>query len=143
MKQDNGKQMEENRIQEHGTDSEQLEQMLKKAYSTERVPEEINIRLKNQLACRRVMTTGRVSFWWLPATISTVVSIAFAIILYLLYIIINIKGANSWMPNLLQFVSETWLKIHLAVIALETMASWIITFFGVWKGNLIRSAKLF
>lgn len=143
MAQNNEKMAETDRIQEHGADLEALEQMLKQTYTTECVPEEINIRLNNQLACRRVMASGRVSFWWLPATISTVVSAAFAVILYLLYIIINIKGANSWMPNLLQFVSETWLKIHLTVIALETAASWIITFLGVWKGNLIRSAKLF
>lgn len=143
MKQDNGKYMEDNKIQKHEADFELLEQMLESAYSTEHVPEEINIRLKNQLACRRAMAAGRVSFWWLPATISTVVSAAFATILYLFYVIINIKGADFWMPNLLQFVSEAWLKIHLTAIALETMVSWAITFLGIWKGNLIRSAKLF
>lgn len=143
MAQNNEKLTKEDRIQEHGMDSEFLEQMLRQAYSTECVPEETNIRLYNQLACRRVMASGRVSFWWLPATISTVVSAAFAIILCLLYVIINIKGADFWMPNLLQLISETWLRIHLAAIAMETMASWIITFLGVWKGNLVRSAKFF
>ena len=91
MAQNNEKLTKEDRIQEHGMDSEFLEQMLRQAYSTECVPEETNIRLYNQLACRRVMASGRVSFWWLPATISTVVSAALAIILCLLYVIINIK----------------------------------------------------
>lgn len=120
-----------------------LEQLLKEAYSTQPVPEDVNIRLKNQLACQSVMGTNRISFWWLPATISTIVSIAFAIILCLLYVIINIKGEGFWMPNLLRLISETWLKIHLTAIALEVAVSWIITFLGIWKGNLVRSAKLF
>ena len=44
MAQNNEKLTKEDRIQEHGMDSEFLEQMLRQAYSTECVPEETNIR---------------------------------------------------------------------------------------------------
>ena len=121
---------------------DRLETMLQQAYSAESVPAGVNTRLQNRLACREVMTTNSVSFWWLPATISTILSIAFSIILCLGYVLVNIAGANSWMPNLLQLVSEPWLKLHLVVIALEVVISWLITFISVWKGNLVRSAKM-
>lgn len=120
-----------------------MEDMFKAAYCMDGVPDEVNIRLKNQLACQRAAGTGRFSFWWLPATVGTVISAAFSIILCLIYVLINIKGADFWMPNLLQLASETWLKLHLAALASEILISWIITFLCIWKGNLIRSAKLF
>ncbi|MCM1159457.1 MAG: hypothetical protein NC300_12090 [Bacteroidales bacterium] len=120
-----------------------LDEMLQNAYALDDVPAEVNIRLKNQLACKAIVDTGRVSFWWLPATISTVVSSLFGIMLCLIYTIVNIKGADFWMPNLLQMISGAWLKLHLAAITFEIAISWVVTFLGMWKGNLVKSAKLF
>lgn len=120
-----------------------LEELLQEAYSTEPVPEEVNVRLKNQLMCRQAAQGQGVSFWWLPATLNTIISIAAGAILYLAYVIINIKGANSWMPNLLQLLSELWLKGCLAVIGFEMAVSWLVTILGTWKGNLFRSARIF
>lgn len=139
MKKDDNNQAQENRKM----DSDIMEEMLKTVYSMDGVPEEVNIRLRNQLARQKITGTGRFSFWWLPATVSTVISAVFSIIFCLLYVIINIKGADFWMPNLLQFVSETWLKLHLTALVLEILLSWMITFLCIWKGNLFRSAKLF
>lgn len=135
-------QKKQHKVQQSNLSTDTLEHLLQEAYFEETVPEDVNIRLKNQLTCHRVMGTNRISSWWLPATVSTVVSAAFAMILCLLYIIINIKGENFLMPNLLRLLSETWLKIHLAVIAFEIALSWIITIFCIWKGNLVRSAKI-
>jgi len=73
----------------------------------------------------------------------TVTSFAIAAILGVLYVVININGANTWMPNFLQFVSEIWLKVHLIVLGIEVMISWLFTVVGVWKGNLVENAKLF
>lgn len=119
-----------------------LDVMLENVYDTEGVPSGVNTRLKNRLECRQVMGTGRFSFWWLPATVATVISVSVGIILCLLYVVINITGAHFWMPNLLQLVSEAWLKTHLLAITMEAAVSWLITLIGVWKGNLVGSARL-
>lgn len=121
----------------------ELEQLLQNAYAKEGVPQEVNIRLKNQLARKQAMEESRVSLWWLPAAAGTVVSVAFGLILFLAYVIINIKGESFWMPNLLQLVSEVWLKLHLIFLATEIVISWIVTFVGVWKGNLVQGARIF
>lgn len=131
------------KIQQNSLESDFMEQMLLQAYAIEKVPDEVNIRLKNQLACQQVIDRKGLSFWWLPATISTIVSMVIAIILCLLYVIINIESLGFWMPNLLQRLSEAWLKFHLIALVFEITASWIVTFFGVWKGNLVRNARLF
>ena len=124
-------------------EEKELEQLLQSVYAAEGVPEEVNIRLKNQLARQQAVEESRVSLWWLPATAGTVVSFAFGLILFLAYVIINIKGDSCWMPNLLQLVSGLWLKFHLAFLAVEIVISWVVTFVGVWKGNLIKGAQIF
>lgn len=120
-----------------------MDTMLHSLYSKETTPEDMKIRLQNRLACQKAMESRGVSFWWLPATIMTVTSFAIAAILGVLYVVININGANTWMPNFLQFVSEIWLKVHLIALGIEVMISWLFTVVGVWKGNLVENAKLF
>ena len=66
----------------------ELDEMLKAAYSEEKVPEDLNIRLKNQIACREVMKEKSISFWWLPAVLSTILAVAGFSISFLLYMII-------------------------------------------------------
>ncbi|MBQ4057640.1 MAG: hypothetical protein IJD40_01765 [Lachnospiraceae bacterium] len=129
-------------IQSEGYDDNTFEQLLLSAYSQEVVSNDMKVRLKNRLDCQRVMRTDSVSFWWLPATLATIISFALAGILCVVYVVVNINGACSWMPNLLQLVSEIWLKIHLAVIVLEVIVSWLVTILGVWKGNLVKSARI-
>ena len=129
-------------IQSEGYDDNTFEQLLLSAYSQEVVSNDMKVRLKNRLDCQRVMRTDSVSFWWLPATLATIISFALAGILCVVYVVVNINGAWSWMPNLLQLVSEIWLKIHLAVIVLEVIVSWLVTILGVWKGNLVKSARI-
>lgn len=121
----------------------ELEQLLQSAYATEGVPEDVNIRLKNRLARQQAMEESRFSLWWLPATAGTVISVAFGLILFLAYVIINIMSDGFWMPNLLQLVSGVWLKLHLVFLAVEIVISWIVTILGVWKGNLVRGARIF
>ena len=129
-------------IQSEGYDDNTFEQLLLSAYSQDVVSNDMKVRLKNRLDCQRVMRTDSVSFWWLPATLATIVSFALAGILCVVYVVVNINGAHSWMPNLLQLVSEIWLKMHLAVIALEVIVSWLVTILGVWKGNLVKNARI-
>lgn len=124
-------------------DTDSVERLLRQAYTTEGVPEEWNIQLKNQLICRQTARGKGISLWWLPAVTSTVVSGAVAIIFFLLYVLINIGGASSWMPNLLQRISEAWLIFHLVVLAVEMVISWIVTLVGVWKSDLVSNARLF
>ena len=119
-----------------------MDQMLQSIYTEETAPQDMKIRLQNRLACQKAMESGRVSFWWLPATIMTVVSFAFAALLLLFYVMVNLTGSFSWMPNLLQLVSGVWLKLHLLVIVVEVLVSWTFTLIGVWKGNLVKSARM-
>lgn len=121
----------------------ELEQLLQSAYTEECVPDDINIRLKNQLARKQAMGESRVSLWWLPAAAGTIVSAALGLLLVLGYVIINIHGKSFIMPNLLHLVSEFWLKLHLVGIAIEVIISWIVTIIGIWKGNLVRGARIF
>lgn len=124
-------------------EEKELEQLLQSVYATESVLEDVNIRLKNQLVRQQAMEESRFSLWWLPATAGTVISVAFGLLLFLAYVIINIKSDGFWMPNLLQLVSGLWLKLHLVFLAVEIAISWIVTFVGVWKGNLVRGARIF
>lgn len=133
---------ENNRIQEESLQTDMLEQMLSSIYPKEGVPDTAKIRLQNRIACQKAMETGKVSFWWLPATIATTISIVAAAFLCLGYVIVNMVGAHSWMPHFLQFTSELWLKIHLVALSLEMMLSWVITILGIWKGHLVKSAKI-
>ncbi len=125
---------------EQPTDS--LEQLLRSAYEKDAVPLDAKIRLQNRIACQKAMQTGNTSFWWLPATVATTISLAVAALLCMFYVVININGVYVWMPNLLQRISEVWLKWNLFVISFEVMISWLITFIGVWKGNLVTSARM-
>lgn len=133
---------EKNFIQGEYFNADTMEQLLQSAYSQEVVPNDMKVRLKNRLECQKAMETGSVSLWWLPATVATVISFAVAAFLCVIYVVVNINGAHSWMPNLLQFVSEVWLKFNLAMVALEVTISWIVTLLGVWKGNLVKSARI-
>ena len=119
-----------------------LEQLLQSAYSEETVADDMKVRLKNRLECQKAMQSDGVSFWWLPATLATVVSFALAGILCVVYVIVNINGAHSWMPNLLQMVSEVCLKIQLLLLGLEVIGSWLVTILCIWKGNLVKSARI-
>lgn len=133
---------EKNFIQGEVFNEDALEHLLQSAYSQEVVSGDMKVRLKNRLECQKVMRSDSVSFWWLPATLATVISFALAAFLCVVYVVVNINGAHSWMPNLLQMVSEIWLKFHLAMIILEVIVSWVVTILGVWKGNLVKSARI-
>ena len=126
-----------------GSTVDSMDVMLRSLYPEESTPQDMKIRLQNRLACQKVMETKGVSFWWLPAMVMTVTSFAVAAMICVLYVVININGANTWMPNLLQFVSEIWLKLHLIALGAEVLLSWLFTMVGVWKGNLVENAKLF
>lgn len=120
-----------------------MDAMLHSMYSEESTLQDVKIRLQNRLACQKAMETRGISFWWLPATVMTVTSFAIAAIICVLYVVINVNGSQTWMPNFLQFVSEIWLKLHLIALGVEVILSWLFTIVGVWKGNLVRNAKLF
>lgn len=134
---------EKNFIQTTAYSATAIDDMLTSIYSEERAPQDVKIRMQNRLACQKVMEAKGVSFWWLPATIMTVVSFAIATMVCVLYVVINMNGSQSWMPNLLQFVSEIWLKLHLVALGVQVLVSWMFTLIGIWQGNLIKNAKLF
>lgn len=142
MKQTEDRQVKKGEMEKENIRLERIEEMLQSAYFTQGVPEKVNIRLKNQIACRQAVEKSSVSFWWLPATVSTVISVAAGIIIYMIYVLVNIKGAYFFMPNLLQLISETWLKLHLAAVISEIILSWLLTFICIWKGSLVQRAKL-
>lgn len=127
---------------EYIEDVDRLESMLQTAYQKESVPEDVNIRLRNQIKCREVMGESTISFWWLPATVSTVISAAIGLILVVLYFAFSTAGTESWMPNLVSHISSFWLNINLAVLLFEVALSWIVTFIGLWKGNFRKSARI-
>lgn len=134
--------MDKKIIQSEDFDENKLEQLLQSAYSEETVADDMKVRLKNRLECQKAMQSDGVSFWWLPATLATVVSFALVGILCVVYVLVNINGAHSWMPNLLQMVSEVCLKIQLLLLGLEIIGSWLVTILSVWKGNLVKSARI-
>lgn len=143
MKQMQDREAAKGKIQEENARLEQISCMLQRAYSKGEVPEEVNIRLKNRIACQKAAGEGRISFWWLPAVVNTVISAAGACLIYLVYVLVNIKGADFCMPNLLEFISGAWLKLHLVVVIAEMVLSWFFTFICIWKGSLVRGAKMF
>ena len=143
MEQRQGSEAVRGDVQEENTGQEQISLMLQKAYSKGVVPQEVNIRLKNRIACQQAAGKGKISFWWLPAVVSTVISAAGGCLIYMVYVLVNIKGADFCMPNLLEFISGTWLKLHFAVLMSEMVLSWIFTFICIWKGSLVQRAKMF
>lgn len=127
---------------ENTKEFDRLESMLQSAYQKDSVPEDVNIRLRNQIKCQEVMGESKISFWWLPATVSTVISAATGLILVVLYFAFTVAGNESWMPNLVSHISSAWLNINLAVLLFEVALSWIVTFIGLWKGNFRKSARI-
>ncbi len=143
MKQMQDREAAKGEMQKENDSQERISRMLQNAYSTGEVPLEVNIRLKNRIACQQAAGEGRISFWWLPAAVSTVISAAGGCLIYMVYVLVNIQGADFCMPNLLEFISGTWLKLHLAVVMSEMVLSWIFTFICIWKGSLVQRARMF
>ncbi|MCI8507352.1 MAG: hypothetical protein HFJ06_02130 [Lachnospiraceae bacterium] len=143
MKQMQDREIAKGEMQKENADQERISRMLQNAYSIGEVPAEVNIRLKNRIACQQAAGEGRISFWWLPAVVNTVISAAGGCLIYMVYVLVNIKGADFCMPNLLEFISGTWLKLHMAVVMSEMVLSWIFTFICIWKGSLVQRAKMF
>ena len=120
----------------------ELDEMLKAAYSEEKVPEDLNIRLKNQIACREVMKERSISFWWLPAVLSTILAVAGFSISFLLYMIISMKSTDCIMPNLVHMLSIGFIQIELAAAVFQIAVSWFITVVGLWKLNFRKRAHI-
>lgn len=118
-----------------------LHRMLEEAYE-DVVPEDVNIRLKNQLACKEVMKEKSISFWWLPAVLSTVIAVAGFTISFLIYMIISMKSADFIMPNLIHLLSTGFIRVELVMALLQIGISWIFTAIGLWKLNFRRRAHL-
>lgn len=120
----------------------ELDEMLKTAYSKEKVPEGINIRLKNQIACKEAMEDKSISFWWLPAVLSTILAVAGFAISLLVYLMIQMQSADYIMPNLVHLISKSWLHIELTVAVFQIGISWIFTAIGLWKLNFRKRAHI-
>lgn len=120
----------------------ELDEMLKTAYSKEKVPEDINIRLKNQYACRVAMEEKSISFWWLPAMLSTILAVAGLAISLLVYLIIQMKSADYIMPNLVHLISKGLLQMELIVTVFQIGISWVFTAIGLWKLNFRKRAHI-
>lgn len=120
----------------------QLHRMLETAYRTGAVPEDVNIRLKNQIACREMMREKSISFWWLPAVASTVIAVAGLAVSVLIYLLIQMKSADFIMPNLIHMVCSGWLLLHLAAALFQIGSSWIFTVVGLWKLNFRKRAHI-
>ncbi|MDE6434802.1 MAG: hypothetical protein K2L07_11320 [Lachnospiraceae bacterium] len=120
----------------------ELDEMLKTAYSKEKVPEDINIRLKNQYACRVAMEEKSISFWWLPAMLSTILAVAGLAISLLVYLIIQMKSADYIMPNLVHLISKGFLQMELMVTVFQIGISWVFTVIGLWKLNFRKRAHI-
>lgn len=121
----------------------ELDEMLKAAYSEEKVPEDINIRLRNQIACREVMKEKSISFWWLPAVLSTILAVAGFSMSFLLYVIISMKSTDCIMPNLVHILSTGFIQIELIAAVFQIVVSWLVTVVGLWKLNFRKRAHIF
>lgn len=121
----------------------ELDEMLKAAYSEEKVPEDINIRLRNQIACREVMEEKSISFWWLPAVLSTILAVAGFSMSFLLYVIISMKSTDCIMPNLVHILSTGFIQIELIAAVFQIVVSWLVTVVGLWKLNFRKRAHIF
>jgi len=121
----------------------ELDEMLKTAYSKERVPEDMNIRLKNQFACKEAMEDkSSISFWWLPAMLSTILAVAGFAISFLVYLIIQMQSADFIMPNLVHLISKGFLHIELIAAVFQIGISWLFTAIGLWKLNFRKRAHI-
>lgn len=119
-----------------------LDGMLKSLYASETVPDDINIRLQNQIKYKTAMEENGMHIWWLPASLSTVLAVAGMALSLMLYYIIMLAGVDATMPFLLRFVAEGFLKIQFAIAFFQAAVSWLMTFVGLWKLNLYQSARL-
>ncbi|MCM1178925.1 MAG: hypothetical protein NC347_01615 [Clostridium sp.] len=120
----------------------ELDEMLKTAYRKESVPEDVNIRLKNQFACKEAMEDKSISFWWLPAMLSTILAVAGFAASVLAYLLIQMKSADYIMPNLVHLISTGFLHIELAAAVCQIGISWIFTAIGLWKLNFHKRAHI-
>lgn len=119
-----------------------LDAMLFAAYETEPVPDAVKLRLKNRLAVKELETQGTFSVWWLPAAAATLFAAVAGLLLCIAYVLVNVRGQNVLMPNLLHMASRLWLTIHLAALALCTLSSWAVTAVGLWKAELRQRARI-
>lgn len=129
-------------MEQHRIDENKMDCMLREAYGHETVPESVNIRLQNQLKCKEAMKERSISVWWLPASLSTVFAIAGFVIACILYLIVNLYG-NFIMPNVVQMISGSFIKLELIGMIAQIMVSWIVTFIGLWKMNFYQNAHIF
>lgn len=133
--------MEQNEMMKD--EDRQLHRMLETAYRMETVPEDVNIRLKNQIACWEMMREKSISFWWLPALASTVIAVAGFAVSVLICLLIQTKSADFIMPNLTRLLCSGWLRIELVAALFQIGSSWIFTAVGLWKLNFRKRAHIF
>ena len=127
---------------QHEIDEKRIDSMLKTAYGHGNVPEDVNVRLHNQLKCKEAMNEKSISVWWLPAFLSTVIAIAGFVIAFTLYLVINLNESFI-MPNLVHVISIGFLKLELLGMIIQITISWLVTVIGLWKMNFYHNAHIF
>ncbi|MDO5156027.1 MAG: hypothetical protein Q4D51_08675 [Eubacteriales bacterium] len=120
-----------------------IDQLLVQTYASESVPDGVNIRLKNQIACKASMQEKSISFWWLPATISTFLMIAFCGMTGWLYVILELKKDWFLMPNLTHLLSKGFVYVVCAMALGHILVSWLFTVIIMWKLNFRKKAHIF
>lgn len=129
-------------MEQHEIDENRIDSMLKAAYGHGIVPEGVNVRLYNQLKCKAVMQEKSISVWWLPAFLSTVIAVVGFIIVFMLYLVINLNESFI-MPNLVHMISTGFLKLKLLGMIIQITISWVVTVIGLWKMNFYHNAHIF
>lgn len=123
-------------------DNRKMHQMLEQAYGREKVPADVKLRLENRLACKEVMKEQSISFWWLPALLSTLIALSGFTISAVLYLIISVKSPDFIMPNLMHLISTGWMHIISLVTICQIGVSWIFTVIGLFKLNFRKRAHI-
>ncbi|MBE5923798.1 MAG: hypothetical protein E7271_04920 [Lachnospiraceae bacterium] len=104
-----------------------IDTKLQELYTSDNVPDYLNIALKNRIAAKASTEKKKIELWWLPAVLNTVIATIGIIFTFVLFEMARIGGSYTIIPNIINKTSELALKITLIGALIDLLAGWLAT----------------
>ncbi|MBR1599083.1 MAG: hypothetical protein IJ661_09260 [Lachnospiraceae bacterium] len=107
--------------------NDELDNHLYHLFSSDNVPKDVNITLKNKITYEAMYGRKKIDLWWLPVVINTVIAFMGIIFGVVLYEMARIGGSYTIIPNIIGKTSELGLKLILMWSCGDMLLGWLAT----------------
>ena len=117
--------MKEEQLNIIGT--EDMDTRLYKLFENEKVPDELNVALKNKLMYEAGFGRKKIDLWWMPAVLNTVITIVALLLSVLFFELARIGGSYTIIPNIIDMLSAISFKIVFVIAFIDILIGWLAT----------------